>query len=543
MATTTESIEPVEPTHSGMIWEYTLWLPAWVKRLPRWARLSSILLILIAVSLYIRTRYVGGQFWMDEAITVGISSHSLTSIPGILRYDGSPPLFYLLLHVWMSMVGNSQTATHWLSEICALLTIPVGYWAGDSIAGRRAGLTSATLFAFNAFLDYYGVETRMYALMTLFGLFATVGFIRGFVFRERRYVVLFAVSEALMLYTHNWAVYFGAGSFLAAVVLYLIGDDQLRRNLVRDVVAAFVGAVVLFIPWIPTGIFQAIHTAAPWDTSPRFGAPIQIAKSVFGGASITVVLLLSAGIGYSPMWARPRPRTRDMSREARVALMLLAIPVLTLAVAWIGSQITPAWVVRYFAPIVAPLVLLLAIGIARAGVIGAIAIVFTLAFMARPSAFEPKYKSDMQDIAGELGPMLHRGDLVIVGQPESTPLAYYYLPGGLKFANTLGPVKDPSYMNWVNAEKRYTHENPKAILQPMLNALKPGQQLLWIRPLTEGEANWDAPWTIQVRTRSGQWGAIIASDKQLVPVPGAWAPHNYRGSCCIADSAVLYKKV
>jgi hypothetical protein len=537
MATATASNQP-EST-PGIIREYTLWLPAWARRLPRWVRVGSILLVLSAVSLYLRTRYIGGQFWMDEGITVGISSHSLTSIPGILRYDGSPPLFYLLLHVWMSMVGNGQTATHWLSEICAILTIPIGYWAGDSLAGRRAGLTSATLFAFNAFLDYYGVETRMYALMTLFGLFATLGFVRGFVFRERRYVILFAVAEALMLYTHNWAVYFGAGSFLAAALLYLIGDEQLRRNLVRDVVAAFLGAAILFSPWVPNAIYQAIHTGAPWDTSPRFGAPVQIAKSVLGGASITAVMLLAAGIGYSPMFTRPR----RMSREAQVALMLLAIPVFTLLVAWVGSQITPAWVVRYFAPIVAPIVLLLAIGIARAGVIGAIAVVFVLVFMARPHAFEPQYKSDMQDIAGELGPLLHRGDLVIVGQPESTPLAYYYLPAGLKFANTLGPVKDPSYMNWVNAETRYEAEDPKAILQPMLKALKPGQQLLYIQPLTEGEENWNAPWTIQVRRRSAQWGAIIGADKQLVPVPGAWAPHNYRGSCCIADSAVLYKKV
>ena len=64
----------------------------------------------------IRTRYVGGQFWMDEAITVGISSHHLSAIPGIMRQDGSPPLFYLLLHFWMAMVGNGEAATHWLSR-------------------------------------------------------------------------------------------------------------------------------------------------------------------------------------------------------------------------------------------------------------------------------------------------------------------------------------------------------------------------------------------------------------------------------------------
>jgi mannosyltransferase len=536
--TTTVTDIPADPTQLNLIREFQFWLPAWVRRRPGWMRVTAILLILIAASLYVRIHNIGGQYWMDEGITVGISSHSLSSIPGVLRFDGSPPLYYLLLHIWMSWVGNGEAATHWLSLIFATLTIPLGFWAGETIGGsRRAGLTSATLFAFNAFLDYYSQETRMYALMTVFGLLATIGFVRGFVFRDRKYVILFAASQALMFYTHNWSVYFAAGSFLSLCVLYYTGDAQIRENLVRDVLAAFVGAVILFVPWVPNAIFQAVHTAAPWDSKPQFGAPIQIAQSVYGGGSITVALLVGAGIGYSPLFTRPR----HLSREARVAMMLFAIPVLTLLCAWIGSQVTPAWVVRYFAPVVPALVLLLSIGVARAGIIGAIVMVFCIWFMFRPSTFEPQYKSDMQDVAAEMAPMMHQGDLVIVGQPESMPLAYYYLPGGLRWANTIGPVKDPTYVNWVDALKRYKAENVSKTLNGEINSLKIGQQLLYIRPLTEGVANWSAPWTLEIRRQSAIYGRIIQEDKQLVPE--AWAPHNYVGACCIADSAVLYKKV
>jgi mannosyltransferase len=524
---------------SGIIREYRVWLPDWVRRLPTRVRVGAVLFLLLAASVWIRSRYVGGQFWMDEGIAVGISSHSLSAIPGILRYDGSPPLYYLILHVWMSWFGNGEAATHWLSMLFAELMVPVAYWAGIGITrSRRTALTCATLFAFNGFLDYYSLETRMYTLMALLGLLATVGFIRGFVFRERRYVILFAVAEALMLYTHNWALFFGAGSFLSLIILYYISDDEIRTNLVRDAVAAFVGAGILFVPWIPNFIFQVIHTAAPWDTRPHFGVFIQIALGILGGGSIAVVMLLAAGTGYSPLFRKPR----HMTREARVALMLLSLAALTLAAAWASSQvITPAWVVRYFAPVVAPILLLLAIGISRAGLVGAIALIFIVCFMARPHAFEPQYKSDMQDIAAEMSPMLHPNDLVIVGQPESTPLAYYYLGRGLRFANTIGPVKNPSYMNWVNAMARYRASTPSKVLPPMLNVLKPGQQLLFIRPLTEGVANWEAPWTQMVRRRSAQWLQIIGDDKQLVEE--AVAPHNYRGSCCIADAAILYKKV
>ena len=66
----------------------------------------SWLLALIALfSLYLRTRFINGQFWMDEGIAVGIASHSLSSIPHILRADGSPPLYYLLQVVPFKLVG------------------------------------------------------------------------------------------------------------------------------------------------------------------------------------------------------------------------------------------------------------------------------------------------------------------------------------------------------------------------------------------------------------------------------------------------------
>ena len=46
-----------------------------------------------------------------------------------------------------------------------------------------------------------------------------------------------------------------------------------------------------------------------------------------------------------------------------------------------------------------------------------------IGFLANPGSFTPSYKTDMRDVAGELAPLLHRGDLVVIGQPEQTPLA------------------------------------------------------------------------------------------------------------------------
>src|ERR1022692_784117 len=78
-------------------------LPARLERVPGWFWVGAGLVALMALSAFIRSRYIGGQFWMDEAITTGVSLHKRSAIPGVLRHDGNPPLYYMMLHVWMSI--------------------------------------------------------------------------------------------------------------------------------------------------------------------------------------------------------------------------------------------------------------------------------------------------------------------------------------------------------------------------------------------------------------------------------------------------------
>ncbi|HTU94682.1 MAG TPA: glycosyltransferase family 39 protein [Solirubrobacteraceae bacterium] len=513
-------------------------LPDWLARVPTWGWVGGGLILLMALSAFLRSRYLGGEFWMDEGITTGISLHPVSQIPGILRYDGNPPLYYMMLHVWMSVFGSSESATHALSLVCGVLTIPAGGWAGWKLFGARTGIYAAVLFAFNAWLTAYAQETRMYEFMGLLGVLATAGFLLGFVYRRRRYLLLFAGALTVMLYTHTWGTFFFAGSAVSLIPALIASDD--RKGLIRDAAFAFIGAGILYLPWVPTLLYQAANTAAPWDNVPRFGAPILLSRDVIGGDRITMLLIIPAAIGVAPLFTRAHRR----SREWVTVWTLVAIPVTTLAIAWLESQVNPAFVARYFAPVIGAILLLIAWGCARAKLLGLVAMVLAVAFLANPSSYTPQWKSDMRDIGAEMTPYLKAGDQVVVGQPEETPLAWYYLPGGLRYANTAGGrVSDPRYMDWVKALRRLTDTDPQATLTPIVDALKPGQHLLFIRPLTEGAQNWEAPWTRMVRRRSAQWGQLLQNDVDHGVLRAvAVAPHYYRGACCVGNSAVLYQK-
>ncbi|MBV9605332.1 MAG: glycosyltransferase family 39 protein [Solirubrobacterales bacterium] len=514
--------------------------PKPLERIPVWASTAAFLIVLTAISAYVRTHYLSapiGQFWEDEAITTGIASHSLSAIPGILRHDGSPPLFYMLLHVWISIFGASESATHALSLVFGLLCIPAGMWSGWSLFGRRAGLYMAVLCALGTFLTAYAQETRMYELMALLGILETTAFIHAFVNRRRGYLILFAVCQALMLYTHAWGLFFGAGLLVALIPIWLVSED--RRGILRDVVLAYVAAGVLFLPWVPNFFYQATHTGAPWAPTIRFGVPVLLSRDLLGSDRITVALITAWIIGLAPLFTKRQRRTRDGTMMWSLIWLIAG----TLIIAWLASQITPAFVARYMAPLLAAILLLAAWGAARSGVVGLVMIALFLAFIVHLSSYAPRYKSDMQDVSGEVTPLLHSGDLVVSAQPDSTPLAWYYLPRGLQYATTIGRVGDPSYMDWVDALKRLQNAPPAPILDPLVASLRPGQQLLYIRPLTEGATNWKAPWTSLVRLRSAQWGQILQADVDRgVLKTVAVAPHNYRGASILAYSAVLYQK-
>src|SRR5947209_2055316 len=93
----------------------------------------AALCVLVGVSVWLRTRQIHLYYWIDEGLSVGIASHPLSHIPGLLHQDGSPPLYYLILHVWMALRGRNEVATHELSLLFSLATIPVAYWAGSSL--------------------------------------------------------------------------------------------------------------------------------------------------------------------------------------------------------------------------------------------------------------------------------------------------------------------------------------------------------------------------------------------------------------------------
>src|SRR4051812_18354409 len=93
----------------------------------RAAEMITVLAALVGVVLRLHS---SSPVWLDEAISVNISGLPVPDLFAALRRDGSPPAYYLLLHAWIGVFGQSDLAARSLSSVLSLAALPVAYLVG-----------------------------------------------------------------------------------------------------------------------------------------------------------------------------------------------------------------------------------------------------------------------------------------------------------------------------------------------------------------------------------------------------------------------------
>jgi hypothetical protein len=464
----------------------------------RWAT-PVILAALTVLSLFIRTRQLNAGFWIDEGISVGLAHHHWSSIPALLREDGSPPAYYMLLGLWIRVFGDSERATHTLSLLFGLGCIPLAFATARSLFDRRTGLVCALLAALNPFLTYYAQETRMYELESFLSIVIAYAYVQGVLRGRRLWAALLVPAVSLMLYTHNWGLFVCLG--LAVTTAVFARDRWKLFGLVT------LGIAVLYAPWLPTLLEQARHTGAPWSTAPSVHDLVLAPMYVLGSEGPFIALALVGGAGLAEVVRR---RVDD---ERRVVLALATLAGVTIVAAFISSQVSPGWTSRYFSVILGPVLLLGARGLVRARRLGFVALVAVVFLWSFYSVRDDK--ENARSITAAVAPYLHPGELIISTHPEQAPVLRYYLGPGFRWANTLGPVHDPQVFDWRDAVTRLEQARAKPTLDRLLATVPPGGRFVVITPVFRDYRAWRATWTKLVWQKSTAWTWLLQRDPRV----------------------------
>jgi len=464
----------------------------------RWAT-PAILIGLTAVSAVLRTRILHAGFWIDEGISVGIAHHHWTSIPHVLKRDGSPPAYYMLLGLWIRVFGDGERATHLLSVIFALACIPLAFFTARSIFNRTTGVVAAVLVAFDPYLTYYAQETRMYTMEAFLSLLVAWAYVQGILRGSRAWCVGLTFSLAALVYTHNWALFVCAGLAVTTAVV--------ARDRWKSFALVAVGVAVLYAPWLPTLLYQVQHTGAPWSTRPSFHNLILAPGAVLSGDGPLMAFALVGGTGLAAY-----VRRRD-DEDRRIILTLAYTVAFTVLLAWIESQFSPAWTTRYFAVVLGAIIVVAARGLVTAGRLGLIALIAVIfvwtGFSAHPD------KENARQLAQQLKPGMHHAELVLTTHPEQVPVLRYYFGPEFRYANTFGFVSDPQVFDWADAVSRLRNTAAKQTENELVDSVGVGENIIVITPVFRDYRAWDAKWTKLVWEKATLWTHILETDPRL----------------------------
>ena len=301
--------------------------------------LRLLLLPIIALGAFLRLYRIGANgLWIDEAFSVWMGRQPVGQmLDWLVRIDQHPPLYYLLLHLWMRL-GDGEAVVRAFSALCSTLTIPAIYLLGRRLAGRRVGLLAALILAVSPFHVYFAQEARMYALLALnasLALYALarlladpraaalapgrqlVDFWRAWRATHRRPPLraietdlawlAYVVFTTATLLTHNTAVFFPL-----AANLFILGSLTIRRApppsssrplvslslhlpSLRNWLLAQAGLLLLWSPWLPAFISQSLGVYRD------FWLPVPTLETVAGtvGAFVGGLLPLPLPVIYA----------------------------------------------------------------------------------------------------------------------------------------------------------------------------------------------------------------------------------------------------
>jgi len=419
-----------------------------------WAALA----IGVVVAAGVVARFVAAShLWLDEALTVNIAGLPLSELPEALRRDGSPPLYYAVLHGWMQLFGSGTIAVRALSGVCAVACLPLAWRVGGRVGGRTVATSFLVLLALSPFAVQYATEARMYSMAMLLVLAGGLAVANLLERPSRGLCAAVALLTGALLLTHYYALYTVAA--VGAVLAWHAWRGEDRAAYRRALLSMAAGSL-LFVPWVPILLYQAAHTGAPWGTTGRGVRTVIDTLGVLisgyrdaGPVPLLLALALIALAVFGRAVGRRRFEIDLVGREPGRTLAVLTFGGLLLAVA-VSHLTGQAYVPRYASIVFPGVLLIIAVGVASFGdarlrlaalvVMGVLGVVGIQPVM----AYE---RTQAASVARQLRAEAQPGDVVVYCPDQLGPSVSRLLPDRLGVTQITFPkAQGPEFVDWVD---------------------------------------------------------------------------------------------
>lgn len=358
--------------------------------------------------------YLIQSLWRDEAFSFFMSRPAVIKVIIYTANDFNPPLYYLFLHFWIYIAGQSDVNLRILSFIFHLIGTYYAYLLGRKFGDKNQAFYLSVFYLLNPMLLYYAFELRMYSL------YGTLTMATVYYFYDKNWRN-YVVSAVLGLYTHSFFVL-----IISAFAVYNLVQKKLRKNILKTLLP-----IIFFLPWIPVLAIQFAKSKQSW----LFAVDAQLIKSVLGNlftsyegtpgglwrftALLSVIILVFIIIAYK----------NKKLKKSEIFLYPIFLPLILILVYSVIKR--PLYVNRYLIFISVFEVISVFIGIIsiKNKTFRRIAAIFWLLFVVAFNIFIApfKKKADFQSAFSEINKTANNNDQVFARTPIGfLESAFYY---------------------------------------------------------------------------------------------------------------------
>jgi mannosyltransferase len=473
----------------------------WWGRNRRWVTfVSCAAVVVVGCALRFMTP---SHLWLDEALTVDIAKLPVPDLLDALRRDGSPPLYYLLLHFWIAIFGSGDVAVRALSGVLSVITLPIAWLAGKRIGqlavnrhnlspavARRTGTATLLLFASSPYAIRYGSETRMYSLVVLLVLLFGLALLHALEKPGWQAWFWLCITTAALAYTHYWTFLL----LISAALGLLVRGHRRPADRARHYRAflAMLAAAVLFAPWFPSFAFQMLHTGTPW--APPVHAQVLLdtvfswAGPASSGALLGLVLLGSAFLGLTACPDKDGTGLHVDLRGRMPGKVLAGLWLTPLALAYLAYVAGgSAYAERYTGIALPAFLLLAALGMGLLPdrrVAAGVLVVASLTGLIGGQTLAHQERTQAGSIASTIATLARPGDVVAYCPDQLGPAVHRYLSTHqdlqLKEVAFNDPT-GPALVDWVDYAHRMSHAAGATFAEQVNNLAGPDHAVFLVR--------------------------------------------------------------
>ncbi len=249
------------------------------------------------------------DLWADELFSWRLTQLGFTELLASLGADIHPPLYFILLKIFVSLFGDSLTSLRLFQALPSIATVGLTFVFARARVDRPTATIAAAIVLLSPASIYYAHQVRAYALCEMMGVVVVVAMLRYCKTRRPIDLAAFGLAAAALNYLHFIGPFFLAGVF--ALAAYLAATGRIARPAFLAVVLALALAGAALAPWLLYLLSHSHVVGTQVLVFTGIAGAVEAAKvmvKLLGGmfAVIPAMLVWAAGL-----WCVMRDRSRD----------------------------------------------------------------------------------------------------------------------------------------------------------------------------------------------------------------------------------------